>query len=382
MKTFVRGHLWRKLSLAILGIAAMAGCDAGEGSGSGNGAATGSSTSGAGPATSGNSTSGSPASSSSSSSGSTPPTCAGSTGPSAPNGYHVVGNLICDSSNNPHLFHGVARPSLEWSATGENISQSDFQLMHSAWNANVVRVSMNENFWLSNQSGYQGTIANVVQWAEGAGLDVILDLHWSGPPPGAQQEMADANSVTFWTQVATAYKGDGRVLFELYNEPNTVNWGVWQNGGSGYVGMQQLYAAVRGTGANNIVIAGGLDWAYDLTGVLQGHALTGTNIAYATHPYATSAQGAVLAEKAAGEWDSYWGDVAAQYPVIVTEFGTFDCSSTYDTDLMTYADQHNAGWTAWAWYNGGCSFPSIVSDWSGTPNGAAGAAIQAKLKGY
>jgi endoglucanase len=367
MKKLGGSHLVRRFALAVLGISAMAGCDAGETAASaGAGGATGNAAASSGA-------------SSSSSSGSTPPTCAGSTGVSAPNGYHVVGNLICDSSNEPHLFHGVARPSLEWSDTGENISQSDFQLMHSAWNANVVRISTNENFWLMNASGYQGTIANVVQWAEQAGMDVILDLHWSGTPyPGAQQEMADESSITFWTQVATQFKGDGHVLFELYNEPNTVEWGVWQNGGGGYVGMQQLYNAVRGTGANNLVIVGGLDWAYDLSGILEGHAITGVNIAYATHPYSKPSS----PEKVPADWGEYWGNVSAQYPVIATEFGTLDCSSSYDTDLMTYADQHNVGWIAWAWYVSGCAFPSIIGDWSGTPLSPSGTAIQAKLLAY
>ena len=43
--------------------------------------------------------------------------------------------------------------------------------------------------------------------------------------------MADQNSVTFWAEVANKYKGDGRVIFELYNEPRDVTWEVWQNGG-------------------------------------------------------------------------------------------------------------------------------------------------------
>lgn len=379
MKNFDGGHVVRNVSLAILCIAATARCDAGEVGSSGTGGATGSSGTGTKSATSGASsgsaTGSSGSSSTSSSSGAVASTCVGSTGVSAPNGYHVVGNLICDSNNTAHLFHGIARPSLEWSDTGQNISQSDFQLMRNTWNANVVRISMNENYWLQNSSGYQTTIDNVIQWAHQASLDVILDLHWSGSPfPGAQQEMADQNSITFWSQVATKYKGDGRVLFELYNEPQAITWDVWLNGNATYVGMQQLYDAVHATGANNVVIVGGVDWAYDLSGV-PTTPVKGTNVAYATHPYAQDA------EKAATFWDTYWGKTAAQFPVIVTEFGTLDCTTTYYSDLMTYADQHNAGWTAWAWWVSGCAFPSIINDWSGTPN-APGMLIQAKLKAY
>src|SRR5580658_2822450 len=50
-------------------------------------------------------------------------------------GYTVRGPTIYDSSGNPHLFHGIDRPSLEFSTTGqwngENlIPASDFVAMN------------------------------------------------------------------------------------------------------------------------------------------------------------------------------------------------------------------------------------------------------------
>ncbi len=41
---------------------------------------------------------------------------------------------------------------------------------------------------------------------------------------------------------------------------------------------------MRATGANNTVIVGGLNYAYDLSGVAS-YAITGFNIVYNTHPY-------------------------------------------------------------------------------------------------
>ena len=37
-------------------------------------------------------------------------------------------------------------------------------------------------------------------------------------------------------------------------------------------------------------------------------------------------------------------------------------------------------WTAWGWYVNGCSFPSLISDWNGTPNDP-GTVIKAALGG-
>jgi endoglucanase len=330
---------------------------------------------------------------------STPTGCATApTHPVAAGGYYVNGNTVCTAAGVAHLFHGVDRPSLEWSQAGDHLSAADFGLM-GAWKANVVRIALNQDFWLAGSAytdpTYPARVDRAVSWAESAGLDVILDLHWSDtgvlgscdPSGNCQQLMADANSKTFWSQVAARYLNDGRVLFELYNEPHDVTWGVWKNGGSSgqgwtVTGMQQLYKAVRDTGANNLVVIGGLNYAFDLSGV-PANRIDGYNILYATHPYNTSG-------RSPSTWDQAWGNLTSTDPVIVTEFGdsgsvTGDggtvCASQYSQELITYADSHNASWTAWAWYPGGCGFPSLLTDWSGTPN-APGEIVKTALGGY
>jgi aryl-phospho-beta-D-glucosidase BglC (GH1 family) len=259
-----------------------------------------------------------------------------------------------------------------------------------SWNANVVRVALNQDFWIAASPqfdpNYVTLIDSVVRWAESAGLDVILDLHWSDAgvlgscTSGCQQMMPDVNSITFWSEVATRYGGDARVLFELYNEPHDVSWAIWKSGGAtntGYqaVGMQQLYDTVRATGAQNLVLIGGLDWGYDLSGV-PANRIDGYNIAYVTHPYNSPG-------RRPRNWDSSWGFLTQTDPVIVTEFGTAtsDCITDYTAQLIAYADAHAASWTAWAWYPGGCEFPALIDDWSATPS-ASGAIVKSALLGY
>jgi endoglucanase len=323
----------------------------------------------------------------------------GSPPPTAPGGYYTNGTTVCSAADGTaHLFHGVDRPSMEWEPTGQEISLADFQAMV-GWRANVVRIALNQDFWLSKAALhsplYEATVVQAVQWAEEAGLDVILDLHWSDqgnlnvtevggqtpqdtPGGSAQQQMADVNSITFWSEVAAKFKGDGRVLFELYNEPNNISWDLWLNGGAGpgyqVAGMQQLYDAVRKAGAHNVVIAGGLQWAFDLSGVgttpVQGY-----NIMYATHPYESN--------DSPGQWPVSFGYLAAGdiAPVIATEFGGSDCTGSWDSQLIEFANQYNVSWTAWAWYPGGCSFPSLIADWAYTPT-EAGVAVQTALLAY
>jgi endoglucanase len=311
------------------------------------------------------------------------------THPTAPDGYYVNGNTVCSHASEAHVFRGLARPSLEWSPSGDHLSERDFRLMAS-WGANVVRLPLNQAFWLEDSpqfaAGYAELLDDAVSWAKAAGLDVILDLHWSDAgtvggctaPPNCQQQMPDERSITFWSALATRYRGDGRVLFELYNEPHDVSWQVWKSGGltsAGFraAGMQQLYDAVRAAGADNLVLIGGLDWAYDLSGVVA-HRIDGYNIVYATHPYNTP-------NRQPAAWDKSWGFLAATDPVMVTEFGNLNdasCSTDYTAAVLEYADAHAAGWTAWAWFPGGCTYPALIDDWTGTPS-VTGSLVKAAL---
>jgi endoglucanase len=293
--------------------------------------------------------------------------------------YTVQGNRILRDGVE-HRFVGISRPSLEWNPQGENLFERDYQAIAS-WGANVVRIPLSQVSW-RDWAAYPRTVDRQIEWAQKYGMDVILDLHWSEGPGGepGQQRMADAYSRTFWEGVATRYKDNGGVLFELYNEPHDVSWDVWRSGGQSgdgftVVGMQALYNVVRATGAENLVIIGGLDHAYDLKGI-RTHRINGTNIVYATHPYD-------FANKQPGNWPNDFGFLAATDPVMITEFGvtTGDCGTNYYTSVLNYADQNRIHWIAWAWYPNGCNFPSLITDWTGTPT-AAGTVVRQRMQSY
>jgi endoglucanase len=333
-------------------------------------------------------------------------------GPTTLAPYHVQGAQILDRNGHPHLFRGLDRPSLEW-VCGGDIVETDYQTMAQVWHANVVRLPLNQDCWINDSSNpsydlsYQAVIDEQVLWAKKYNMDIILDLHWSDRGDYAvaqaclannstcQQDMADAHSVIFWQQVASRYKNEPQVLFELYNEPKiggyspqTSSWDLWLNGNgqsSGFTvhGMQELYNTVRSAGANNLVIVGGLSWSFDLSGV-SSHAVVGTNIVYNTHVYQQNPE---------NMWSAKFGSLAGTYPIIATEFGDHsgNCSTVVNTDFISYAAGNAVGgsgapssklsWTAWAFYAPHltpCSFPALVnSDWV-TPN-AMGQVVQNAL---
>lgn len=318
-----------------------------------------------------------------------------------PGGYAVVGNqVISGATCRPHRFTGVARSGLESWHRGDDrlidpaLAAEDFRNMR-AWGANVVRIPLNQAFWLTGTKAhypeYAALVDATVQRAKAAGLDVILDLHYSdkGDPNATSftiQRMADANhSVRFWREVAAKYKNDPRVMFELYNEPHDISWDVWLNGGAtgdGFTaaGYQDLYDAVRQAGAHNLVIANGLNWGFDLSGAAT-HRVRGHNVMYGTHVYDWP-------EKQADAWDAGYGYLAASAPVMIGEFGTMNCGVPYYQAVMDYADRKGLHWIGWAWWappadrmDLKCTFAALLQDWNGTPN-EMGSAVRARLQSY
>ncbi|EFA80739.1 hypothetical protein PPL_06325 [Heterostelium album PN500] len=280
------------------------------------------------------------------------------------------------------LLRGISRPSLEWYAFGENLSLNDYKLMK-GWGANVVRLSLNQDFWLEKaklyNKEYKETVAKQVKMIRSLGMYCILDLHWSddgdiNTEQAGQKRMADENSIEFWKQVAPIYKNDTGVLFELYNEPLLLPWRVWKEGGvyngKKYIGMQQLYDAVRNQSAENIVIINGIRWGFDLYGA-KDLVFPGYNIMFGTHPYKDPT-------RVKKYWDQTFGDLSDKYPIIATEFGEFTCDTNYTKEFLDYADMKEIHWSAWGWYKKDCAFPSVIAEWDGTPS-AVGELVKESL---
>lgn len=98
---------------------------------------------------------------------------------------------------------------------------------------------------------------------------------------------------------------------------------------------------------------------------------------YVSHVYNFS-------NKMQDRWDVGFGKIAEQHPVILTEFGTVENNGVcgppqFWADVIHYANQHGIGWVAWAWYPGGCGFPALITDYSGTPSDY-GAVVREQLR--
>jgi endoglucanase len=328
------------------------------------------------------------------------PSSSGGGGGGGKVGLHVEGNRLVDGGKTVRLL-GVDRSGSEyaciqgWGFFDGPVDATAVSAMV-GWHPNAVRVPLNEDCWLAingapaqySGAAYQGAIAAYVGLLRAAGLYVILDLHWAAPgsmQATQQLPMADADHApAFWSGVAAAYKGDHGVLFDLYNEPYVTDWGCWLDGCSvtgtpagtyTTAGMQQLLSAVRAAGAENVVMAGGIAYANDLSGWLAHQPSDPAgNLAASHHSYSFNTCAS------ASCWTSELQPVAAKVPLVTGELGENDCAHGYIDGYMTWADGAGVSYLGWAWNadfncNNG---PALVSDWTGTPT-AFGAGLQTHL---
>lgn len=327
----------------------------------------------------------------------------------APLQLHTEGNRILNSKGETVRLRGVNAASMEFTSDGQGHILKTVNVAIQDWHVNIIRLPLAQDRWFgkapeqtNGSDAYRALVHQVVDACASQGCYIILDLHWSdcnewGTNIG-QHSLPDLNSVEFWKDFAPVYANNPAVLFDLYNEPHDVTWDQWLKGGritdrpngrrSGRprtydaVGMQQMLDTVRATGAKNVVIAGGLDWAYDFSGILDGRQLsdpTGYGVIYANHCYDNK-------HDSVDAWIAKMEQATAKLPVIVSEFGGSSGPSrevhwdNWLLHVLQALDDHQWSYTAWDLHPG--AGPTLMTrDWSYTPSPRFGVFVKQSLEG-
>src|SRR5579862_2251117 len=318
----------------------------------------------------------------------------------------VVGTQVLNSKKQRVLLRGVNAASMEWSSDGEGHILDTVKTAIQDWHANIIRLPMAQDRWFGKApeqkddgAAYRALVKQIVDTCAEQGCYILLDLHWSDANEWGKQigqhEMPDHNSVIFWKDLAKTYRNNPAVLFDLYNEPHDVSWDIWHDGGPiternrrtgeaktyEAVGMQALLDAVRSTGARNVVVAGGLDWAYDMSGFLAGKQLSdpkGDGVLYANHTYPF--KGDTIAQ-----WIHKMEIATTKIPVIVSEFGggsrgrSTPSGDPWVRQTLQALQDHGWNWTAWDLHP--AASPCLISDWSYTPTPSFGVWVKQALLG-
>ena len=326
----------------------------------------------------------------------------------------VVGNRLRDAAGNEVWLQGVNAGGMESVPNTDQIVKSVVVAIDE-WKSNCVRLPVNESFWFGTSAyqsdggvAYRAAVDKIVMLAANRSAYIVLDLHRFRAPK--------AEHVAFWKDAGKRYANHPAVLFDLFNEPHGIGWEVWRNGGSvgeagkidesaflseeekrknqGFesVGMQALVNAVRSTGAKNVVIAGGLQWANDLTGIESGAIEKGeaksyrlddpdgNGVMYSWHTY---------------HWHRGWArilPVAAKHPVFLGEVGaapreemTFiplgqkEDPYTFVPDMLGFIQKYRINWTGWCFHPK--AGPCMLKNWDYEPTPYWGEFALRALKG-
>ncbi len=300
-----------------------------------------------------------------------------------PSPLRVHGNRLVDENAKEVWLQGVCIDSLQWSAGGEHILKS-LQVAIDQWHANIIRLPITDEFWAGRNKWqkdkglkYRELVDSVIREANRKKAYVIVDLHRFKSPQDEHLE--------FWQDVATRYGNQPGVIFELFNEPHSIGWAEWKSA------MQKLLDTVRQTGANNVVIVGGLDWGYDLTGVASGEYVlsdtpTGRGIVYSSHIYPWKFQ-----------WDKFVLKAAEKHPLFIGEVGnprrwedfsfieesarkeTVGVESVWPQDVIGVIQANRLNWTAFS-FHPKCA-PQLLEDWDYTPIPFWGVHVKEALNG-
>jgi endoglucanase len=345
-------------------------------------------------------------------------------------GLHASGNQIHNSAGLPVRLRGVNRPGTEYACIfnfGIFVGATDAASIQAMlnWKINAVRIPLNEDCWLDvNMAGinpayrganYRNAIVDYTTRLTQSGIAVILDLHWAAP--GNQQatgQLPMANrdhSIAFWQSVASTFKTNTAVIFDLYNEPFPDNnqdtvaaWtclrdgspqagptascpGPYYDGNGALVpsnyaaaGLQELLSVVRNTLATNLVLLAGVaytgrlkDWITYKPNDPQN------NLAASMHIYPPGSQCSNLAC-----WDLEVAPIVAQYPLIAGEIGQDSCAVERINPVIDWLEGKNQHFLAWAWWAVPCAPGNptygLITDYStGAPTAGYGQGYKDRL---
>jgi hypothetical protein len=297
---------------------------------------------------------------------------------------YVQGNQMIDGYGNPLVLRGAHIQSIldrykQYATTADrlafnHLNSATFDVMVNNWHMNTVRIATSDYIWqkwpYGGPTAYIQTLQSIVAQANQAGLYVVLSMHEelsSGLPPSQKEPsgwtMPTPLAVNYWQAVASAFKHNPMVMFDLYNEPHVNNkaatsmtesdWTFWIKGGTityttpggiiktyTVVGMQTLVNAIRSQEANQIVIAqpaanSFLNFESDCPAATPPNPhcnflgdpanTTSPNIIYSVHEYFVPASNT---PRQPPFWDGKFGNLSKEVPIFIGEW-EFSINTTY-----------------------------------------------------
>lgn len=269
-----------------------------------------------------------------------------------PSQLKVQGNWLIDGQGNQILLKGIMIADPLVADVKDDFNKRLFKQLHDL-GANVIRIPVHPITWEGASDYLWRYLDKAVRWAGEYGMYVIIDWHSIGNvKTGSAPEGSNMfthtweNTTGFWNIVSAYFAGAPNVLFEVFNEPESITVSEWQAAAS------ELVHIIRAQGAQQVVIVGGVDYVSDLSWVLET-TISDPNITYAEHVYPIHSM---------ADWNKHFGEVSKSYPVLITEWGFIEeyinseysyligNEKSFGEPFLDYLDKLQIGWLA-CWYD-------------------------------
>ncbi len=252
------------------------------------------------------------------------------------------GNRIVDDQGNTVVLRGVNLERREWIWPGTKSIKFETAAIPEVvnnWGANIILFAFASGPVNRQDADYLGMMDSLVQMTEDEGAYALFVYRYPEPSnfqPGVPDEAAkDALAA-----LAARYSSNSNVLYGLLVEPDNAPEGEAASWSELKPMFTDMVDAIRANNPNSLIFVPGTFW-----GRYVAHALTDPierpNLVYKSHPYDpwTTIQ---------THPDYRLDEVAAQYPLLLGEFGTGNMMSQSDVDnLLDWAESAGVSWTAW-----------------------------------
>ena len=232
------------------------------------------------------------------------------------------GLQLVDENGEAVQLMGMSSHGLHWFP--DCYTKESITFLVENWGINLFRAAMyiGENGYASNPS-HKDIVKDIVRWCKELGIYVMIDWHILSPgnPNAATYSGAD----DFWREMATLYKDEKHVLYEVANEPNGVNWSEVKQ----Y--HDRIIDIIRVVDSETIIICGTPTWSQEIDQAAGNPVAKPYNVMYTFHFYAGSHTSLL------GRVEQY----ASQIPIFVTEWGTSQANGDggpYLTEAMQFLD--------------------------------------------
>jgi hypothetical protein len=311
---------------------------------------------------------------------------------------HVAGNQLENARGQVVVLRGVNIDGMEgWGnpAGGLVYDQDVIDQVQAAltaaisWNANLIRLPINQDFWLGldpgvNSASYIADVDALVGQASKAGIHVMLVAKVTDGGTGnpllesGDYSLPDENTALFWKSVAAHYANNPAVMFDLFNEPGHYNasYSQWMNGTAAFSenvdgnqityaspGMEGLIEAIRGIpgSCQNIIAAEGLNYSQDFSeigaAITAGNGLTDSanELIYSAHIYPGTVPDA---SQTASLNSIIPASITSRYPIYIGEWGAdidpgaegtpSPSAHDWNQNMLNWLATTPYSWSAWA----------------------------------